>query len=96
MLCTGSKRIGFRRETNLLLHEFRFNKNLKKGDDVTVVTVHGRVISGVKSRHGVLLVLARRIRPDIRVVEGLYTWVEFFPFFVRISLVCSTGAFLRL
>ena len=48
-----------------MLREFRINKNSEKRDDVTVVTMHGRVISRMESR-----VPVRRIRPAIRVVVG--------------------------
>ena len=41
----------------------KLNKDSEQGDDVTVVTVHGRVISRVKSR-------ARILRSGILVVVG--------------------------
>ena len=63
-----SKRIGVQKKKLFVTQNPELNKDSEKGDDVTVVTVHGRVISRVKSR--VLSVPARILRSGIRVVVG--------------------------
>ena len=50
-------------EELFIVTRIQIKLELEKGDDVTVVTVHGRVISRVKSR--VLSVPVRRILPGI-------------------------------